>query len=88
MSGAENDGGGADQPRFLTTVIRYSGLGLEMGTAVGIGAWLGWWLDGRYHTSPWGILGGVLLGGASAGWMVWRSLSALNRGRGEQDERA
>ncbi len=86
MSG-EGDGGGADEPRLLTTVIRYSGLGLEMGAAVGIGAWLGWWLDGRYDSAPWGILGGVLLGGMAAGRLVWRSLATLNRGRGEQEER-
>ena len=29
--------GGADEPTFLRTVIRFSGLGLEMGAAVGIG---------------------------------------------------
>lgn len=86
MSGATS-GGGSDEPRLMTTVIRFSGLGLEMGAAVAIGAWVGWWLDGRYDTAPWGILGGVLLGGAAAGRTVWRSLKTLNRDVGEQEER-
>lgn len=86
MSGGDS-GGGAEEPRLLSTVIRFSGLGLEMGAAVAIGAWVGWWLDGRYDTGPWGILGGVLLGGAAAGRLVWRSLSTLNRAAGEQEER-
>lgn len=87
MSGENRGGGGDDEPRLLTAVVRFSGLGLEMGAAVAIGAWLGWWLDSRHQTGPWGILGGVLLGGAAAGRMVWRSLATLNRGRGEQEER-
>lgn len=76
--------GGADEPTFLRTVIRFSGLGLEMGAAVGIGVFAGWWLDSRYGTDPWGLLGGVALGGLAAARLVWRSLQILNRGRGER----
>ncbi len=81
-----SDGDGPGEPGFLATVIRFSGLGLEMGAAVGIGVFAGWWLDSRYETGPWGLLGGVVLGGAAAARLVWRSLAVLNRGRGERSE--
>lgn len=67
------------EPSALATILRYSGLGLEMGTAVGLGVLLGWWLDGRLGSSPWGLLAGVALGFASAVWMIWRSVAALQR---------
>jgi F0F1-type ATP synthase assembly protein I len=33
-----------------------------MATAVGIGTWVGNWLDGRFHTAPYCLLGGFLIG--------------------------
>jgi len=33
-----------------------SGLGIEVGAAVGIGAGLGYWLDQRFGTHPWLLL--------------------------------
>jgi len=86
LSDTDPDSDRSREPGLLYAVVRYSGLGLEMGAAVAIGAWLGWWLDGHYGTAPWGILGGVLLGGAAAGRLVWRSVRALNRGGAERDE--
>lgn len=66
-------------PSRLATVVRYAGLGLEMGCAVGIGVLAGWWIDGKAGSSPWGLLGGVFIGFAAAVWMIWRSLQALQR---------
>lgn len=34
-------------------LLRYSSIGLEMGIAVAIGLFFGWWLDKRFDTSPW-----------------------------------
>ena len=78
-----SDGGARPEPSALATILRYSSLGLEMGTAVGIGLLLGWWLDGHFDSSPWGLLSGLMLGFASAVMMIWRSVSALQRA--EQD---
>jgi len=39
-----------------------SGMGLEFGAAVGLGVALGWWIDTKLDSSPWGILIGVALG--------------------------
>lgn len=73
-------------PSLASSLVRYSGMGLEMGTAVGIGAWGGWWLDRRFETAPWALLGGILLGFAAAMWMIFRSLRALSAQQRQEDD--
>jgi ATP synthase protein I len=51
----------ADKERFPGWV-RYSGVGLEMAGAVAGFALIGYWIDGRYGSKPWGILIGLVLG--------------------------
>jgi F0F1-type ATP synthase assembly protein I len=42
--------------------MRYAGVGLQFaGTFLATGA-LGWWLDGKFGTSPWLLLVGIFLG--------------------------
>ena len=42
--------------------IRYAGLGLEMAGAIGGFSLVGYWIDRHFSTTPWGIVGGVILG--------------------------
>ena len=42
--------------------VRYSGVGLELAGATAGLALVGYWVDGKFHTSPWGILIGVVIG--------------------------
>ena len=42
--------------------VRYSGVGLELAGATAGLALVGYWIDGRYGTGPWGLLGGVIIG--------------------------
>lgn len=42
--------------------VRYSGIGLELAGVIAGLALAGYWIDGRFGTAPWGILGGVVLG--------------------------
>ena len=42
--------------------VRYSGVGLELAGATAGLAFIGYWVDRRFGTEPWGILGGVILG--------------------------
>lgn len=42
--------------------IRYSGAGLELAGATAGLALLGYWIDGKFGTKPWGILAGVFIG--------------------------
>lgn len=49
--------GGSDSPG-----MRFAGLGIELAAAVGLLALLGWWIDGRFGTAPWGLLIGAMVG--------------------------
>ena len=42
--------------------VRYSGVGLELAGAMAGLAFIGYWIDRRYGSQPWGILGGVVIG--------------------------
>jgi F0F1-type ATP synthase assembly protein I len=42
--------------------VRYSGIGLELAGATAGLALLGYWIDSKFGTSPWGILIGVAIG--------------------------
>ena len=42
--------------------VRYSGVGLELAGATAGLALVGYWIDGKFGTSPWGILIGVFIG--------------------------
>ena len=36
--------------------VSLMGMGFDLAAAVGTGALLGWWIDRRYDTGPWGVL--------------------------------
>ena len=42
--------------------VRYSGVGLELAGATAGLALIGYWVDGRFGTRPWGLLIGVVIG--------------------------
>jgi F0F1-type ATP synthase assembly protein I len=31
-------------------------MGFDLAASVGVAALIGWWIDGRYDTSPWGVV--------------------------------
>ncbi len=45
---------------------------MEFAGIVGILTWLGWWLDARWHTSPWLVLSGLGLGLVTGIFKLWR----------------
>jgi F0F1-type ATP synthase assembly protein I len=45
-----------------------------MGAATALGVGLGWWLDERFGCSPWGVLGGGMLGMAVGLYSLLREL--------------
>jgi F0F1-type ATP synthase assembly protein I len=57
----------------------YAGYGLQIAAGVGLGAWVGYWLDKRYHWSPWGVLVGSLLGLASGMYLLIRDALRMNK---------
>src|SRR5215468_6898567 len=74
--------------------VRYSGVGLELAGATAGLALVGYWIDGKFGTSPWGILIGVVIGIVGGLYnLVKESLAAANEAReddarGESKERS
>ncbi len=48
--------------RDRLTWVRYSSLGFEFVAAFAVFAALGYWVDSRWDSSPWGLIGGATLG--------------------------
>jgi ATP synthase protein I len=46
----------------LRALAIMSQLGLSIAVPLGVGIFLGVWLDGQFHTSPWLTLAGIALG--------------------------
>jgi F0F1-type ATP synthase assembly protein I len=64
--------------------VRYSTVGLELAGAIAGLAFLGHWIDGRFGTQPWGILGGVVIGLVGGLYnLVRESLEAVREGKTE-----
>jgi len=67
--------------------IRYSGIGIEFAGAIAGFALIGYWVDRRFGTSPWGLLGGVGLGLAGGLYnLVRESLNAVREAGSEDAE--
>jgi len=66
--------------------VRYSGVGLELAGATAGLALVGYWIDGKYGTSPWGILGGVTLGIVGGLYNLIRESMAAMRGAESDDD--
>ncbi|MBC8081806.1 MAG: AtpZ/AtpI family protein [Hymenobacter sp.] len=54
---------------------KYSGLGIQMLAIIGLGTWLGIWLDGRFGIGPWGTVVLMLLSVFMAMYQVIRAVS-------------
>jgi len=52
-------------------------MGSEMGALVGGSVMAGFWLDARFHTTPWLALGCLLFGIVAAGWRFYYYLGRL-----------
>ena len=69
--------------------VRYSSVGIELAGAVAGLALVGYWLDRRFGTTPWGILGGVVIGLVGGLYnLVRESLEAVREARIEDKERS
>ena len=62
-------------PYFLAAMD----FGYTLLAAVGVFGWLGWWLDRRYGTNPWFLLGGIGLGLAVGFNSLFKKLNLLEK---------
>ncbi len=67
--------------------VRYSGLGLELAGATAGLALVGYWIDGKFGTSPWGILSGVVIGIVGGLYNLVKESLAAVREAGDDDAR-
>lgn len=75
MSSSPTPKPGSTPPRG-GNFAKYSGLGIQMLTIIGLGTWLGVWLDGRFGIGPWGTVVLMLLSVFIAMYQVIRSVSS------------
>ena len=69
--------------------VRHSGVGLELAGATAGLALVGYWIDRRFGTQPWGILGGVVIGLVGGLYnLVRESLQAVREAKTEDDQLA
>jgi F0F1-type ATP synthase assembly protein I len=65
---------------FYKILAQASSIGLSMVLALGLGFALGWWVDSRWpQLSPWGKMGGLVLGIAAAYRNLFVMFNRLNR---------
>jgi ATP synthase protein I len=66
--------------------VRYSGVGLELAGATAGLALIGYWIDGRFGTSPWGTLVGVIIGIVGGLYnLVRESLAAVREAQADDE---
>ncbi len=66
--------------------VRYSSVGLELAGATAGLAFLGYWIDGKYGTTPWVMLGGVIIGIVGGLYnLVRQSLTAIHEAKDDDD---
>ena len=74
--------------------VTLAGMGFDLAASVGVGALLGWWIDRRFETGPWGVIicssigiVGGLLNFVRAGQAAARRAARQDRQRAaERDE--
>lgn len=70
------------EPSMLAALGLASGIGLQLAATVLVGLGLGYLADRAFHTSPWFLLVGLLLGVLGGGYSVVRMVMKEMR-RGE-----
>ncbi len=64
----------AGDKQFLTAFALWSAFGVELAVAVVFGLWLGVRVDQYLGSSPWGLVGGLLIGMSAGVGMGYRLL--------------
>ena len=60
-----------EQANTYRTYVKTSAVGLEVGLSIGLSALAGYYFDKHFHSSPWGLLVGALIGTVAAAKRLW-----------------
>lgn len=67
--------------------LRTSAVGLEFGLAIGVGAVLGYLCDRYFHSAPYGLIIGILIGSVAAGKRMYTFVKKyLENNRDDNDD--
>lgn len=58
---------------------RYLGVGLQMLIGVGLGVYVGNWLDRKYGWAPWGVFACTMLGLAGGMYLLIKDAIRMNK---------
>lgn len=75
-----------EKTRTAYRSVRYTGLGIELAVFLVCGVLAGNWIDEKYGTGPWGILGGVVFGIAGGVRTLWRTVRQIQREMNETEQ--
>lgn len=79
----------AKRDRDRPSWVRFSGVGIEFAAAVAGFTLLGYWIDNRYESRPWGVLTGAVLGLVGGMYnLIRESLGAIREQRRSGDRDA
>ena len=54
------------------------GIGISFAVIIGLGIFIGKWVDDVCLSSPWGTIGGIILGFLTGMWSVYKRLVGKN----------
>lgn len=75
-----------DTKKYLASIRDFSSLGLEMGLGLVLGVYLGHVVDKNFHTDPWGVLVGCVLGLGAAASSFYKAYKRLKKIDNSTDE--
>ncbi|MGA2582693.1 MAG: AtpZ/AtpI family protein [Tepidisphaeraceae bacterium] len=58
---------------------KFASIGLEVAVGVGLGLAVGYWIDKRFKTDPWGTLIGAALGFAAGMYLLFKDAMRANK---------
>ena len=53
--------------------------GLEVAVGIGLGCLIGTWWDNHHNSGPWGLLIGVMVGGAAGMYLLIKDVNRMNK---------
>ncbi len=63
-----------DRPE-IPSPAEYAGAGMQFAIAILLFLFAGQWLDGRFGTTPWLVIGGAFVGAAAGFYLLYRKLN-------------